>query len=649
MHKHYIIFLAFLSMLIGQGALLDMEDMEDMTNDRLDDIREQLKTDPLADTRTVVDPDIETLAIEIDREAAELEKELSELSEYFGYGYFKRKINFFDNVPTPIDFKLGAGDEIILSLWGQVNLQEKFTINKDGLIYYKNIGFINLANKTIDEAELILIDKLSQTYSTIKNTENSTNVMLELGKLRSVNVYFSGQISNPGIHVIHPFSDIFSAIIQADGIKVSGSLRNVQLIRDRKIIHTIDFYDFFTNGKSDFSNIRILEGDVIHIPQVENRSEILGAIHQPGYYELRPNELLSDLIKYAGGVTVNAADTIMLDWVVPISKRSSIDDTQRELALTMEDAQNFVLNAGSTVHVESVRAMATGVLVYGRVKNPGYYPASKSLKEVLDLAGGFNDPFYVQSIRTDEIKILRRDGSQFYGSEFNISYKESDTFDLFPDDKVFVYEDSKYRNIPTVRIEGEVNRSGTFPFKQGMTIQDVIDLAEGFTPFANHKGVILFDEWEPLLDKSELDEKGIDHSPLMQDPVANITPEFQIAENAFIQVLPLKNHVLVEGAVYRPGLVTYTGPKSVNFYLKQAGGATSEAEFKDSYLMRANGKIKTLNRRNQKWVKVEPGDQIWMPINTNPSEFNATEFTASIVNILTNLATIIFIIDSNTD
>lgn len=646
MYKHYIILLAFLSILIGQESMLDMQDM---TNDRLDDIREQLKTDPLADTRKVLDPNIETLAIEIDRDAAKLEEELSELSEYFGYNYFKRKINFFDNVPTPIDFKLGAGDEIVLSLWGQINLQEKFIINKDGLIYYKNIGFISLANKTIDEAELILRKKLSQTYSTIKNTENSTKLMLELGKVRSVNVYFSGQISNPGIHVIHPFSDIFSAIIQADGIKVSGSLRNVQIIRNREIIHTIDFYDFFTDGKSDFSNIRLLEGDVIHIPQVENRSEIIGAIEQPGRYELRPNELLSDLIKYAGGVTVNAADTITLDWVVPISKRSSIDDTQRELAVTMEEAKTIVVNAGSTVHVESVRAMATRVLVYGRVKNPGYYPASKSLKEVLDLAGGFNDPLYVPSIRTDEIKVLRRDNTQFYGAEFNISYKESDTFDLLPDDKVFVYEDSKYRNIPTVRIEGEVNRSGTFPFKQGMTIQDVINLAEGFTPFANPEGVILFDEWSPLLDKDELEERGMSHTPLMQDPVANTTPEFKIAINAFIRVLPLKNHVLIQGEVYRPGLVTYTGPKSVKFYLEQSGGATSLAEFKDSYLMRANGEIVTLNKRNQRWIKVESGDEIFIPTDMNPSEFNATEFTSDIVSILTNLATIIFIVNSNSN
>jgi protein involved in polysaccharide export with SLBB domain len=646
MNKYYIIFLAFFSMLIGQGSMLDMENM---TNTQLDDIREQLKTDPVADTRTVLGPKIETLAIEIDREAKELEKELAELSEYFGYGYFKRKINFFDNVPTPIDFKLGAGDEVILSLWGQINLQEKFIISKDGLIYYKNIGFINLANKTIDEAELLLRDKLSQTYSTIKDPKNPTELMLELGKLRSVNVYFSGQISHPGVHVIHPFSDIFSAIIQADGIKVSGSLRNVQLIRNREIIYTLDFYDFFTNGKSDFTKIRLLEGDVIHIPQINHRNEILGAVEQPGYYELLPGELLSDMVGYAGGFTVNAANTVMIHWIVPVEERSSIDDTQRHIAVTIEEANQVIIKAGTTIHVESVRAMATGVLVYGRVKNPGYYPASKSLREILDLAGGFNDPLYRQSIRLDEIKVLRRDGSKFYGSEFNIPYEESSTFNLIPDDKVFVYEDSKYRNIPTVRIEGEINRSGTFPYKQGMTIQDVINLAEGFTPLANPKGVILFDEWTPLLDKNELEEKSMEHSPMIQDPVGNVTPEFQIAENAFIQVLPLKNHVKISGAVYRPGLVTYTSSKSVKFYLKQAGGITSSAEFKDSYLTRANGEIITLNKRNHKWTTVEAGDEIFIPVNMNPSEFDATRFTSDIVSILTNLATIIFIVDSNSN
>mgnify|MGYP003691428597 CR=1 FL=1 len=646
MHKHYIIFLAFFSIVIGQDSMLDMEDI---TNTQLDDIREQLTTDRSADTRKVLDPKIETLAIEIDREAAELKSEIEALSEYFGYGYFKRKINFFDNAPTPVDFKLGAGDEIILSLWGQINRQEKFTINKDGLIYYKNVGFINLANKTIDEAELILKDKLSQTYSTIKEPKNPTQLMLELGKLRSVNVYFSGQISHPGIHVIHPFSDIFSAIIQADGIKTSGSLRHVQLIRDKKIIHTIDFYDFFTDGKSDFSNIRLLEGDVIHIPQVKTRSELLGEAEQLGYYELLPNESVLDLLKYAGGITVNAANTVTIHSIVPLAERSSLDDTQRKISLTMKEAESFIPKNGSTIVIEPVTMMATSVLVYGRVKNAGYYPASKSLKEVLDLAGGFNDPIYRKSIRLDEIKILRRDNSTFYGSEFNVSYKESENFDLIADDKIFVYEDSKYRNNPTIRIEGEVNRSGTFPFKQGMTIQDAINLGQGFTPFANPRGVILFDEWSPEMDKADLEDAGMDHSPTNQDPVANITPEFEIAENAYIKVLPLKNHVNISGAVYRPGLVTYTGSRSVKFYLNQAGGPTSAAEFKDSYLTRANGEIVTLSKQKQRWIKVEPGDEIFMPTNMSPTTFNATEFTASIVSILTNLATIIFIVDTNSN
>jgi len=92
--------------------------------------------------------------------------------------------------------------------------------------------------------------------------------MLELGKLKSINIYFSGHIENPGINLVHPFSDIFSAIVQAGGVNDKGSLREVQLIRNNKIITTVDFYSFFMNGKNTFSNIKLIDGDVIHIPSV---------------------------------------------------------------------------------------------------------------------------------------------------------------------------------------------------------------------------------------------------------------------------------------------------------------------------------------------------------------------------------------------
>ena len=221
---------------------------------------------------------------------------------YFGYDYFIRDINFFDNVPTPADFRLGPGDEIIISLWGETNSRENLVINKDGLIYYKNIGFINLSNKTLKQAESVLVEELSRVYSTLKDKDSSTKLMLELGKIKSINIYFSGQIEIPGINIIHPFSDIFSAIVQAGGVKREGSLRKVQLIRDNEIITTVDFYSFFMSGKNTFSNIKITEGDVIHIPAIEKRVEITGEVNRPSYYEILDKESLKDLFDYASGL-----------------------------------------------------------------------------------------------------------------------------------------------------------------------------------------------------------------------------------------------------------------------------------------------------------------------------------------------------------
>ena len=165
-------------------------------------------------------------------------------TEYFGYNYFVQDINFFDNIPTPSDFKLGPGDEVIISLWGETNQRNNYIIDRNGMIFFENIGFVNVSNKTIKEAETLLVDKLSKIYSTLKDKNNPTSLMLELGKIKSINVYFTGQVMKPGINLIHPFSDVFSALVQAGGVDNSGSLRNVNLIRNGEVIEVIDFYSF---------------------------------------------------------------------------------------------------------------------------------------------------------------------------------------------------------------------------------------------------------------------------------------------------------------------------------------------------------------------------------------------------------------------
>ena len=101
---------------------------------------------------------------------------------YFGYNFFDSEFKIFDNIPTPSDYKLGPGDEIILSLWGKTNSRENFILNKDGSIYYENLGFINLANQSIDSAEKMLFDRLSEVYSTLQTS--STNLRIELVNLK---------------------------------------------------------------------------------------------------------------------------------------------------------------------------------------------------------------------------------------------------------------------------------------------------------------------------------------------------------------------------------------------------------------------------------------------------------------------------------
>ena len=239
MNRIILVFLIIINSVLAQGSLRGI-------NSELDRLKKELQTDLVEEVDTVQE-EISTANI------SPLSNSPSDKQPYyFGYDYFSREINFFDNIPTPSNYRLGPGDEVILSTWGEYNSQKKFIINKNGSIFYENLGFISLLNSTLEEAESILQKELSKIYETINNNDNPTNVTLELGRLKSVNVYFTGEVENPGIHLIHPFSDVFTAIVQSGGIKDNGSLRNIHLLRDNKIISQIDFYSFLFLVKTIF-------------------------------------------------------------------------------------------------------------------------------------------------------------------------------------------------------------------------------------------------------------------------------------------------------------------------------------------------------------------------------------------------------------
>ena len=635
--QRFIYFFFLVNILWSQQ--ISVSDLKNLSNNELDQIKEELQSK----NKQVVQSDLIENQDAIDVVQIQSKQVKVEDNEYFGYNYFVQDINFFDNIPTPSDFKLGPGDEVIISLWGETNQRNKYIIDRNGMIFFENIGFVNVSNKTIKEAETLLVDKLSKIYSTLKDKNNPTSLMLELGKIKSINVYFTGQVMKPGINLIHPFSDVFSALVQAGGVDNTGSLRNVNLIRNGEVIEVIDFYSFFTSGLSEFQKIRIIDGDVIHIPIVEKRVSVKGEIQRPKQYELIHSESILDLIDYAGGLTSTASNKAILNNIIPMDKRISDDSAKFGSIVYLPLSNDVLINNGAEINILPIANNDFNVTVYGRVTLPGEYPIfnTTSLKQVLDLAGGFEDPIFRKSIN-ENIVILRQDENQFDGQEFNINYEDADKFNLKVNDKIFVYEDINYRNSFSYTIKGEINFPGTYPLRGNLTtLGEAIKIAGGVTQLGSINSVSVTKKLVSIdLDGNEIIEEEL---------VKNISLDFQIADGNTITILPKTNVIKVDGNVYNPGFIAHQSGRGMTLAnaVELAGGYKPNSIKKDAYVIRANGEIEQVNLFRGRAKRIFPGDAIFVPVDPSPDEFDITSFVADLSSTLANIAAILVIADNN--
>ena len=624
MKNNFIILLFLSSVILAQQ--ISRSDIERLSNLQLDKVKSELQSQ----TKAAIVQDVATAKpVSITSTAVSLA-----IGDFFGYNYFKKDLSFFDNIPTPADYKLGPGDEITVSLWGEKNSRSTVTLNKDGAIFYDNIGFINLSNKTLQSAEALLKEELSRIYSSLKDDVNPTMLMVGLGKLKSINIYFSGHIENPGINLVHPFSDIFSAIIQAGGVSSNGSLRKIQLIRNGNVIDTVDFYTFFMNGKKDFSSIKLIDGDVIHIPTIQRRVSISGSVIRPSSYELLNNDTLTDLVNYASGFTSSASSNVVLRQVIPMEERKSDDYARNEITININDLDSIDLNDSDSIVVPGITSVSTNVNVRGRIKLAGSYPAQgASLKDILDLAGGFDEPIFRKSIDDKEIVILRQDREQYYSLEFKVSYDESHNFKLVPGDEILVYENTNYTNNYTFVINGKVKRPGTYPFKGIITIQEAIDIAGGLDKNA-------------FPDAISLSGSFVNSNERISGKLSNITLETKINYDSIISVPSTSNVFRVIGNVYTPGLILYSRPTNLGDAIELAGGFQPKTLKKDIYIVRANGQREKVGLLQRKSKKIFPGDSVFIPQNKNRQDFDLTLFISQISSTIANIAAIIILVDS---
>lgn len=629
--KKQLIFFLLLGFVFSQGSI---DELRRIANQDLDKIRQELQSQAKGSIVETVD-----ISKDLPSDVSISSTAIAVATgDFFGYNYFRKDISFFDNIPSPSNYKLGPGDELIISIWGETNIRKTLTINKDGMIFFDNIGFINLSNFTIAEAQNILTEELSKIYSTLVDSENSSKLMLSLGQLKSINVYFTGQIENPGINLIHPFSDIFSAIVQSGGINKNGSLRNVQLIRDNEIFATIDFYSFFISGANTFSNIKLIDGDIIHIPNVSRRVGITGAVIRPASYELLENENAKNLIEFASGLTSSSSTNILIDSITPASVRISDDNARTTSFFKMENLSSIVLNDGDKMKVLSIPAVSSQVQVLGRVKSPGVYPANISLKAALDLAGGFNDPIFRKSILDNEIIVLRKNKSDFYLEEFQISYESSDNFKLFPDDRIFVYSDINYTNDFVYEVKGEVMKPGFYPLiNNNLSLQEALNIAGGLTELGSSKAIVVTTPTSLInSDGSEI---------FFNTPIRNIDLDYKITEGTVIKVLPTENVIRVLGNVYNPGLISVSKPISLSSLIDLSGGYRPKTLKRGIYITRSNGENVTTNIFNS--AKIYPGDTVVIPKKDERNKIDGTRLIAELSSTLANIAAILVIIDRN--
>jgi protein involved in polysaccharide export with SLBB domain len=570
---------------------------------------------------------------------------------FFGYNFFNPEVvgqaEAADNLPVPAGYILGPGDNVMVTLWGDSKLQTSITIDREGRFFASEIDkWFYLSGRTVEEAEQYLRQEFQEAYATLNGPKPTTFMDVSLGTLKSLTVQIVGEVNSPGVYTVPPFSTVGSSLLSANGIKISGSLRDVQVLRKGETVNSIDYYKLFLEGQSD-TDFRILNGDVIFVPIRTSTVEIDGEVSRPGIYELLTGEYIDQLISYAGGLKPTASSVVQLRRITEMSRRKSDDDAINIQYLDAAKLNPHEVKDGDSFNIPSVMSVNKQVFISGQVKRPGSYAFHDSLHltELLTLAGGVNDPDFLRSVNPKKIDITRRNPKSDYSEIVSVALSEvinergSSNLLLNNHDQVMVYPNLNYLPARTVVLKGAVMMPGVYPIlKDDETVESIIDRAGGLTSRASPEGI------ELLRFKKEI-------SILLQQP-NNYRKHRVVLEKKGINkvndgdeiTVPEKSSVVeVKGAIYNPGLISFIKGRRVGDYIRMAGGLRPEANKNDLIVFYTNGSVRP--KRYFFNPKPEPGCTIQVNSRSlaTPVE-QALAFVQGISNTLTQVLTTYIIV-----
>ncbi|MBQ2786789.1 MAG: SLBB domain-containing protein [Bacteroidaceae bacterium] len=509
---------------------------------------------------------------------------LKDETEVFGRNIFNNEFLTFEpalNIPIPPGYVLGAGDQILIDVWGASQTLVEGEISPDGNVVVEGVGPIYLAGLTVAEANKHVKNILGEIYG-------GSNVNLTVGAVRSVQVQVTGEVVAPGNYTLSALSTAFNALYAAGGVSELGTLRAINVYRRGKLISTIDVYDYILNGNTQ-TDVRLEDNDVVSVGAYDAIVNIQGKVKRPMLYELKSDETLSRLMLYSGSFSGDAyKENIRV--VRKSGREYSIFTVGRSEFAT------FAMCDGDSVYVDSVIPRYSNLVeISGAVFYPGQYQFSEKINTVaalIEAAGGLREDAFLNRA----VMHHRNYDNTIEAQALNIKGIMDGTVPDVPlrnNDAVFIPSKSEMEGEMTLKVGGEVRFEGVYKYAENTTIEDLILQAGGLTRAASSVKVDVFRQLYDPMAKEESENTSETYSFELKDGfVVDGDPDFVLMpfDEVYVRRSPIytdKQNVTINGAVNFSGdYAIVRKDYKLSDLVEAAGGLSLSAYSKGAYLYR---------------------------------------------------------------
>ena len=406
----------------------------------------------------------------------------------FGSDFFKNK-NIVESpqlfVATPSDYRLGPGDDLIINLFGASEITYSVQISRNGNVKFDKLAPVYLSGLSIRSASKRLKERLSKIYTGLGSSNQIEKIDLELSlqKARSIVVNITGQVEAPGTYTISGFSSVLNALYAAGGPNDVGTYRDINIIRNGRVIHNVDLYDYFSNGI--YPNIYLRDQDVILVKPYEIETELVSGFKQLALFEIKKDEVISDLINFSGGASSNAYKSKLFI--------ERFDDfSQKIVEFDEKDFKNSKLKDGDKISFKEINnesiygAVKIGGAVY--IKGNFQLKNNKSVNDLINSAKGLSNDL----LGDNAILYRSNKGLDNQSISINLNDKNDLSTQLFENDSLYIPSSKDILFDQIIEIKGEVNFPKEIDFRFGYTITDLIILSGGLTPYANRNDIRIY-------------------------------------------------------------------------------------------------------------------------------------------------------------